>query len=236
MKIDNPPANTLSYEVTLQLLARLKEIEAVEAIRCVVLSSAGEKFFAAGAEISEYMGQPYTAPGFAFDYLDSFCRPVIAAVQGIALGGGCELTLCCDLCIAAENARFGLPEVRLGMIPGGGGTQRLPRRVGEAKAKELMFLGDQISAGEALRIGLVNQVVAEGQALAEAKKMAQHIAAQPAVSISMIKQSVERGLQVPLAEGLKIEADLFEFAYRTADAREGVAAFLEKRRPNFQHK
>ncbi len=234
--IDNPPANTLSHAVTVQLLSSLKEIESVEEIRCVVLTSAGEKFFMAGADLREYTGRDYFTPGFALDYLDAFKQPVIAAVQGLALGGGCELTLCCDLCIAAENACFGLPEVKLGMIPGGGGTQRLPRRVGEARAKELMFLGEQISAQEALKIGLVNRVVAEGTALAEAKKMAQRIAAQPAVSIRMIKQCVERGLEVPLAEGLKIEADLFELAYRTADAREGVAAFLEKRRPNFKHK
>ena len=234
--INNPPVNAISTEVAEQLYACLQEIERSTEIRCVVLSSVGEKFFMAGAEITQLTGSNYIKLDFVFNYIDFFPTPVVIAIQGMALGGGTELMLCCDLCIAAENACFGLPEIKLGLIPGGGGTQRLPRRVGEIKAKELMFLGDFIPAKEALRIGLVNQVVPEGNALEEAKNMAKRIAAQPAVAINLIKQCVERGLELPLLDGLKIEARLFERVYRTFDGSEGVAAFLEKRKPNFKHK
>ncbi len=234
--IDNPPVNAMSTEVAEQLYSCLQEIERFEEIRCVVISSIGAKFFMAGAEIKQLIGSTYIKLDFVFNYIDFYSRPIIIAVQGMALGGGTELMLCCDICIAAENACFGLPEIKLGLIPGGGGTQRLPRRVGEIKAKELMFLGDFIPAEEALRIGLINQVVPEGKALDEAKKMAGRIAAQPGVAINLIKQCVERGLEVPLMEGLKIEADLFARVFRTADGHEGVTAFLEKRKANFKHK
>lgn len=234
--VDNPPANALSSAVAEGLLACFKEIEQREEIRCVVLRGAGERFFMAGAEITELTGTQYTTPGLVMNYIDFFPGPVIAAVEGMALGGGCELMLCCDICIAGEKAFFGLPEAKLGLMPGGGGTQRLPRRVGECKAKELIFLGDFIPAAEALQIGLINKVVPAGEALNEAKKMAHRIAAQPAVSMRLIKQSVDRGLEMPLLEGMKLEAELFQHSFRTEDAREGVNAFLQKREPDFKHR
>jgi enoyl-CoA hydratase len=183
--IDNPPANALSADVAEQLFKCLKEIEAVDDIRVVVLAGAGDKFFMAGADITEFPELVKSTSGFVaentrklhnvFNYLDFFHKPVVVAVQGFALGGGCELMMCGDLCIASENAQFGLPEINLGLFPGGGGTQRLSRRVGEIKAKELMFLGHFISAEEALRIGLINVVVPAGQVLEEAKKVAAKI-------------------------------------------------------------
>lgn len=246
IEIDNPPVNALSKEVSEQLVSCFKEVEEDEDIRAVVLTGAGEKFFMAGADIKMFPEMTRSRSGYVaestnrghemFNAIDMFPKPVIAAVSGMALGGGCELMLCCDLCVASETAQFGLPEVKLGLFPGGGGTQRLPRRVGEVKAKELMFLGDFISAEEALRIGLINRVVPPGEALAEAKKLAARIAEQPARSIALIKQCVDRGLETTLAEGLKIEADLFEQVFRTEDVKEGVAAFLEKRKPVFVHR
>ena len=244
--IDNPPANALSTQVAEQLNQCFQEIEAEEEVRSVVLAGAGEKFFMAGADITQFPELVKSRSGFVaentnrghamFNYLDFFPKPIVVAVQGMALGGGCELMLCGDLCVAAETAQFGLPEVNLGLFPGGGGTQRLPRRIGEIKAKELMFLGHFISAEEALKIGLVNTVVPAGQALVEAKKLAARIARQPGVSIRLIKECVDRGLEVSLEEGIKIEADLFERVFRTEDVQEGVAAFLEKRKANFRHR
>ncbi len=246
MIIDNPPANALSKQVGLQIIESLDEIKRNEDIRAVVLTGAGDKFFVAGADISEFPSLMKTPPGKVAEFtresgktyngIDFFPKPVIAAVNGYALGGGCEIVLACDLCIAAENAQFGLPEINLGLFPGGGGTQRLTRRVGDAKAKELIFTGNHIKATEALAIGLINRVVQEGQALEEAKKLARQIAAKPAVAINLIKQCIDRGSDVTLCDGLKIEADLFEQVFRTEDVKEGVAAFMEKRKAVFQHR
>lgn len=244
--IDNPPANALSELVGSQIIECLDEIEKNDDVRAVILTGSGEKFFIAGADISEFPNLMISPSGkvaeFAresgktYNRVDFFPKPVIAAVNGYALGGGCEIVLACDLCVASKNATFGLPEINLGLFPGGGGTQRLPRRVGDAKAKELIFTGKHIKAEEALKIGLINQVVEEGQALEEAKVLAHQIAAQPAVAVKLIKQCVDRGADVTLVDGLNIEADLFEQVFRTEDVKEGVAAFLEKRKANFKHR
>ncbi len=244
--IDNPPANALSELVGSQIIECLDEIEKNDDIRVVVLTGAGDKFFIAGADISEFpklMVSPsgkvveFAREGIkAYNRIDFFSKPVIAAVNGYALGGGCEIVLSCDLCIASKNATFGLPEINLGLFPGGGGTQRLPRRIGDAKAKELIFTGKHVKANEALTIGLINQVVEEGQALEGAKQLARQIANQPAVAIKLIKECIDRGADVTLVDGLKIEADLFEQVFRTEDVKEGVAAFLEKRKAIFKHR
>lgn len=244
--IDNPPANALGELVGLQIIESLEEIQKNDEIRAVVLTGAGEKFFIAGADISEFPNLMKTPSGKVAEFslesgktynkIDFFPKPIIAAVNGYALGGGCEVVLACDLCVASKNARFGLPEINLGLFPGGGGTQRLPRRIGDARAKELIFTGKHIKAEEALEIGLINQVVEEGQALEEAKKLAQQIAGQPAVAINLIKKSIDRGADVALLDALKIEADLFEQVFRTEDVKEGVAAFMEKRKANFKHR
>lgn len=244
--INNPPANALSVKVSEQLEECFREIENEEAVRAVVITGAGERFFMAGADISEFPALTRSEAGYVsrqanraheiFKYIDFFPKPVIAAVQGMALGGGCELVLCCDFCIASVNAQFGLPEIKLGLFPGGGGTQRLPRRIGELRAKELMFTGKFINAKEAVQIGLINEAVAADEVLNRAMKKAAELAEQPAVSIRLIKQCVDRGLEVSLEEGLRIEADLFEQVFRTEDVREGVTAFMEKREARFKHR
>jgi len=244
--IDNPPANAISNQVIPELLNCFRDIEETKDVRAVILTGAGEKFFIAGADISEFPNLMQRSAGDisriirqghqVINYIDFFSKPVIAAVEGIALGAGLEIVLACDLCIASENAQFGLPEVNLGLIPGDGGTQRLPRRIGAVRAKEMMFLGKQIKAEEALKIGLINHMVPQGKAFEEAKKIAIEVAGRPAVSVSFIKQSVNRGIDLSLLEGLKIEADLFEMVFRTEDVKEGVSAFMNKRAPKFKHR
>jgi enoyl-CoA hydratase/carnithine racemase len=246
MTINNPPVNALSQKVTAEINGCLCEMEQDQEVRAVVVTGGGKKAFMAGADIKELpllmQGKPGVAGGYAaqvhvmINYLDNFPKPTIAAINGLALGGGCELALCCDIRIAADNAQFGLPEIKLGVLPGGGGTQRLPRLVGEAKAKELMFLGDFIPAQEALRIGLVNSVVPQDDVLPAALDMAKKLSQRPGAAVNLIKQAVDRGLQMTLEEGLHLECDLFDRVFLTEDAREGVSAFIEKREAKFKHR
>ena len=243
--IDNPPANVLNPILASQLLKCLKDIEKEDSIRAVLLCSLDKKFFMAGSDVSEFPTYLKSKAGYisagarmmnsVFSYLEDFPLPVIAAVQGIALGAGFELVLCCDLCITDKSAQFGFPEVNLGLMPGSGGTQRLPRRVGRLKAKELMFFGCSISAEEALELGLVNMIVPEGRVFEEAKKLAEKISRQPSISIRLIKESINRGSELPIEQGLKIESDLFERAFRTEDCKEGLTSYFQKRKPVFKH-
>ncbi|MBF7084504.1 enoyl-CoA hydratase [Desulfallas sp. Bu1-1] len=246
LTINNPPVNALNSRVMAELLQNLEELAGDDGVRVLIVTGAGDRAFVAGADIKEFpglfKGQAGLAGQFAlaghkmFNALDNFPRPTIAAVNGLALGGGCELALACDLRVAADTAQFGLPEIKLGLFPGGGGTQRLPRLIGEARAKELMYLGDPISAGEALQIGLVNRVVPAGQLVEETMKLAGKLATRPGVALNLIKQAVDRGVQVSLEEGLKIEADLFDRVFLTEDVKEGVNAFIEKRKAEFKHR
>ncbi|MCL6611034.1 MAG: enoyl-CoA hydratase [Peptococcaceae bacterium] len=244
--VNNPPVNALSVKVASEILECLNEMEQDDGVRVVVVTGAGPKAFMAGADIKEFplimQGKPGAAGAYAagahnmFNRLDGFPKPTVAAINGLALGGGCELALCCDLRVAGENALLGLPEIKLGLFPGGGGTQRLPRLIGEAKAKELMYTGDFIPAREALRIGLVNSVVPQDEVLNAALELASKIARRPGVALSLIKQCVDRGLQMTLEEGLRLECDLFDRVFLTEDVREGVSAFIEKREPRFSHR
>lgn len=246
MTINNPPVNALSGKVVYEMLECLGEMEKDDGVRVVVVTGAGPKAFMAGADIKEFphlmQGKPGVAGEYAarvhnmLNYLDNFPKPTVAAINGLALGGGCELALSCDLRVAGENALLGLPEIKLGIFPGGGGTQRLPRLVGEAKAKELMYLGDFIPAQEALRIGLVNSVAPQGEVVAAALELAKKISHRPGAALSLIKQAVDRGLQMTLQEGLRLECDLFDRVFLTEDSREGVSAFIEKREPKFNHR
>jgi len=163
-------------------------------------------------------------------------KPTIAAVNGLALGGGLELSMACDIRIVAANAQLGQPEIKLGLFPGAGGTQRLPRLVGAGIAKALMYVGDPVSAEEAHRIGLANKVVPAGEALAAAKQMGQTIAGMAGVALRSIQEAVNQGLDTTLDAGLQIEADLFAKVFQTEDVREGVDAFINKRKPNFRHR
>jgi enoyl-CoA hydratase len=242
--IDNQPAlNALNAPTLTQLDQTFDELAGNKNVRGVILTGGGEKAFVAGADISEFLKvKGNEAIAFMsrgqriFDKIEAFDRPVIAAINGFALGGGNELALCCDIRIAAENAVFGQPEVNLGILPGYGGTQRLPRRIGPGKAKEIIFADERVNAQEALRIGLVERVVARGQALDEAKKLLRKILSKGPVAVRMAKKAINEGLTLSLREGLDLEARCSGVCFGTEDKDEGAHAFLGKRPPNFKGK
>jgi enoyl-CoA hydratase len=243
--IDRPQVlNAIRFQTMLEIQQALRDIETDESIRVVVLTGAGEKAFISGGDISIMArGQGYietlteVPKGQAIcSEIENFPKPVIARINGIALGGGTEVALSCDIRIAAETAILGLPEIKLGIIPGYGGTQRLPRLVGMGKAKELIFTGDPISAQEALNIGLVNQVVAPEQLDAAVEKICQKIAARGPVALHMAKVALNNGAQADLRTALEIEARCFSLCFGTQDRVEGMNAFLEKRKPDFKGK
>ena len=232
--------NALNPQVTEEIGQALLDVEQ-DAPRAIIVTGAGDRAFVAGADISEMSRmEPLEAKRFteighaAMALLDKSPIPTIAAVNGFALGGGCELALACDIRIAAENALFGFPEVGLGILPGMGGTQRLPRLVGPALAKELIFSGRRIDAAEAKDIGLVNRVVAEGEALNAARELAAEISVNGPVAVRHAKTAANRSLDVDLISGLEYEADQFALLFATRDAREGMGAFMEKRKPQFE--
>jgi len=210
-------------------------------VRVVVLTGAGEKSFVAGADINELSvqtpvgGREHARRGQAlFNRIEQLGKPVIAAVNGFALGGGCELAMACTLRLASSSARFGQPEINLGLLPGYAGSQRLPRLVGRGRALELLLTGMQISAEEALRIGLVNRVVPAAELATEARTLAQAIAAKAPIAVRYILEAVAGGLEMSLADAQDYEATLFGLVSTTDDMREGTKAFLEKRKPEFK--
>lgn len=232
--------NALDPQVVEEIGQALLELES-EGPRAIIVTGAGEKSFVAGADIAAMSSmEPMEAKRFAeighaaMALLDRSPVPTIAAVNGFALGGGCEIAIACDIRIAAENALFGFPEVGLGILPGMGGTQRLPRLVGPAIAKELIFSGRRIKAEEARMIGLVNHVVPQGEALNSAKELAAEIASNGPVAVRLAKAAANRALDVDLISGLEYEADQFALLFSTDDAKEGMGAFVEKRKPNFK--
>ena len=231
--------NALDRQVVEELGQALLDLEA-EGPRAIVVTGAGERAFVAGADIRAMsIMEPLEAKRFseighaAMALLDRSPVPTIAAVNGYALGGGCEVALACDIRIAAENATFGFPEVSLGILPGMGGTQRLPRLIGPALAKELIFTGRRISAKEAREIGLVNRVVTEGEALNAARELAVEISSNGPLAVRHAKAAANRTLDVDLVSGLEFEADQFALLFATEDAREGMNAFGERRKPEF---
>ncbi|GIX49069.1 MAG: enoyl-CoA hydratase [Candidatus Tectimicrobiota bacterium] len=242
--LTNPPLNVLHPQMVEELEACFTALATEPQVRVAIITGQGERAFCAGFDIKEFprLMAPGGAEALAAKLhasllkIDHLGKPTIAAVNGLALGGGLEVAMACDIRIVAANAQLGQPEIKLGLFPGAGGTQRLPRLVGEGRAKELMYLGDPISAEEAYRIGLANRVVPAGQALAEAKAMGHKIAAMAGVALRYIQEAVDRGLNTTLEEGLKIEADLFAKVFQTEDVREGVDAFINKRQPQFKHR
>lgn len=235
--------NAINRQVLGELHQALDALEADTGVRAVILTGAGEKAFVAGADIAEFTAlNPVAAMQFgrdlgaAIEKVARIPKPVLAAVNGFCLGGGCELVMGCDFIYAAENARFGQPEINLGIIPGSGGTQRMPRLVGKARAKELIYTGDMIDAQEALRIGLVNRVLPLPELLPAAKATAAKMAAKSGVVLGLAKAAIEEGTATDLPSGLAIEAKAFGLAFSTEDKREGVAAFLEKRKAVFRHR
>jgi enoyl-CoA hydratase len=239
--INNPKAlNALTLDTFRALADLLDRLEEDADVRVLLLTGAGEKAFVAGGDIRYLESLDVEgARAFAllaqrlFDRIETFPKPVIAVINGYALGGGCELAMACDLRIAADTARFGQPEVKLGIIPGFAGTQRLARLVGKGRAKELVFSGEMIDAREAWRIGLVNRVVPAEALLAEARAVAATMVNKSASAIRLAKEAIENGLEMDFARAARYEADLFALCFATADAREGLKAFVEKRPAKF---
>lgn len=244
VEVDNPPLNVLSHHIFTQLRDKFDELANDDEVVVVILTTAGERAFVAGADIKEFpqlMNNPEMKAIVMETHgvicrIDNFPKPTIAVLDGLTLGGGTELALAFDIRIAEEHAQIGLPEVKLGLFPGGGGTQRLPRVVGEAKAKEMMYTGEPISANEAYRIGLVNHIVPKGEGLERAKALAGQITRHSLQSLSRIKRAVDEGLEMSLKDGVEHEADLFVEVFQTEDIREGVSAFIERRQATFQHR
>ncbi len=242
--LDRPKAlNALSPELMRELSAALAGFEQDENIGCMVITGS-EKAFAAGADIKDMQTKTYMDT-YKSDFITAEweavtrCRkPVIAAVAGYALGGGCELAMMCDFIIAADNAQFGQPEINLGILPGAGGTQRLPRFVGKSKAMEMVLLGQAryMDAAEAERCGLVSRVVPLADLLNDAMKTAEKIADLSQPIVMMAKESVNRAFETTLAEGVRFERRLFHSAFSTQDQKEGMTAFVEKRKANFKHR
>jgi enoyl-CoA hydratase len=239
--LNRPKAlNAINSAVVTELNAALKAFDADADIGCVVITGS-ERAFAAGADIKEMSGLSYPQT-----YLDDFLadlegiagrrKPILAAVAGFALGGGCELAMACDFILAADTAKFGQPEIKLGVVPGAGGTQRLTRFVGKAKAMEMCLTGRMMDAAEAERAGLVSRVIPAAEFMADVMKTAETIAGMSLPVAMMIKESVNRSYETTLAEGIRFERRLFHAVFATADQKEGMGAFVEKRAPSFQNR
>ncbi|MFV0496548.1 MAG: enoyl-CoA hydratase-related protein [Candidatus Fimivivens sp.] len=235
--------NALNTQVLEDLDAMLDAID-LESVRALIITGAGEKSFVAGADIGEMSGlskvegESFGLKGNAvFRKIETFAIPIIAAINGFALGGGCELSMCCDIRLAAQNAKFAQPEVGLGVTPGFGGTQRLCRLIGIGKAKEMLYTCGQVDAQEALQLGLVNAVYPLEELMPAAEKMAKRIARNAPIAVRATKKAANDGLQTDMDAAVVIEAKLFGSCFETADQKNGMAAFLEKRRPDpYQNK
>ena len=239
IRLDRPPMNALNAAIQEQLRSAAHALSVDDAVRAVIVYG-GEKVFAAGADIKEmatmsYVDMAARAPELsgAIDAIARIPKPVVAAITGYALGGGCEVALACDWRVAAQDARLGQPEINLGLIPGAGGTQRLARLIGPARAKELIFSGRLVPADEALRIGLVDAVVPADEVYPTARSLVSKYVDGPAAALRAAKLAIDGGLSVDLASGLAWESQLFASLFATADRTEGMAAFVDKRPPRF---
>ncbi len=233
--------NALNQQTLSELKAAFTDLKTNDAVSGILLTGSGSKAFAAGADISEIQklslnsGRAFARFGQeVFNLIESLDKPVIALVNGFALGGGCELAMACHIRIASENARFGQPEVNLGLIPGYGGTQRLPRLIGRGRALELLLSGDMISAQRAYEIGLVNKVTPADKLIEEGTALLDSILNKAPLAVSYVLEAVNRGQNAPLDEALRIEADYFGMSCATNDMKEGTAAFLERRKPEYK--
>jgi enoyl-CoA hydratase len=241
IRLNRPQAlNALNPAIRSELLAAAEAFDADPAVGCIVITGS-DKAFAAGADIKEMADQSYIDV-FLCDYAAAYERltrvrkPIVAAVAGFALGGGCEVAMMCDVIIAADTAKFGQPEIKLGVIPGMGGTQRLTRAIGKAKAMDLVLTGRMMDAAEAERSGLVSRVVPAANLMEEAMKVAETIAAMSLPSLLSAKEAINRSFEAPLAEGLRFERRVFHALFATEDQKEGMAAFIAKRPAKFKNK
>ena len=235
--------NAFNLEMIDELSTAIDEAEADEDVRCVVIKSSGDRAFSTGADLSVFTDMtPISALDFSesgqrlMDKIEASSKPYVAAIHGFCLGGGLELALACDFRIADESAELGNPEIRLGIIPGWSGTQRLSKVIGLARAKELIMLGDRMPADEALRIGLVHRVVPVEKLLDEAKDLARRLVEGPPIALKLAKHAINVGAQFPLEVGLKVEAQAFGILASAEDTIEGISAFFEKRKPEFKGK
>ncbi len=241
--INKPPANSLCSKTLTELNSAIDDFGTDNNLRVAIITGAGKSIFAAGADINEIKNlssedaRRFSKQGqMLFNRIETLPKIVIAAINGACLGGGNELAMACDILIAAKSARFGQPEINLGLIPGWGGTQRLPRLVGKTRALELLLTGDKIMASEAMSIGLVHRVVPDDEIVSTARKMAQLFAQKAPIAIQYVKEAVSRGMALSLEDALSLEGELFEKIANTKDAREGLDAFLSKRMPSFKGK
>lgn len=235
--------NALNAQTLEEIAAAVDEVRQDAEIKVLIITGAGDKSFVAGADINFMLplspaeGRYFSDMGEkVFRKIEIMEKPVIAAINGFALGGGCELAMACDVRLAADNAVFGQPEVGLGIIPGFGGTQRLPRLVGEGRAKELTYTADNIKAEEAYRIGLVNHVYPGAELMDQAKKMAKRMASKAPLAVGYAKFAIGKGMQVDIDTAMSIESDMFGMCCATEDKNEGLGAFVEKRKPQFKNK
>jgi enoyl-CoA hydratase len=234
--------NALNKEVREEFVRVFDQLKDNDEVRVVIVTGAGDKAFVAGADIPEFQGrggvdQLHVTKRFGiFEAPEKLAKPVIAAVNGFALGGGCELALACDIRIASDKARLGQPEINLGILPGGGGTQRLPRLVGLGNAYKLLYTGQIVKADEALRLGMVDEVVPHDELQSRARELAAEIAEKSPVALELIKDAVRASVRTGLDDGMRHETTLFGLAFSSQDKEEGVAAFLEKRKAEFQGK
>lgn len=242
LTINRPKAlNALNSATLLEIQEAVKELEADKSVKAVILTGSGEKSFVAGADISE-MANLNTVEAYefgkrgqdTFSMIENSSKFYIAAVNGFALGGGCEISMSCDMRIASDNAKFGIPEVTLGVIPGFGGTQRLPKLVGLGRAKEMLATGGMIKADKAEAWGLVNSVYPQAELLAEAEKLAQKVAKNSQYAVASGLEAMNQATQIKLNDGLEMEALIFGKAFSYPDQKEGMSAFLEKRQANFK--
>ena len=243
--LNNPPLNLVTLEMTRELNALVARLAADETVRVLVLTGSGSKAFCAGSDIKEFprmmapgvvVPQKLALENEAYSRVDDLPKPTIAALNGLAFGGGLELAVCCDLIVAEEGSRVALPEINLGVFPGSGGPVRVTRRIGEGRAKEMMYFGEPLPVETALAWGLVNRVVPAGEARASALVMARTLAEKPAVGLAACKQAIDMAFDMPEEEAVQASLHLSQRAFESADCREGVRAFFAKERPRFTHR
>lgn len=239
--LNRPPANAISPQLMRELNAALSGFESDDEVRAVIVTGAGDRIFCAGADLGSAFGGDDVEGFVRFGTgvvrrIERFPKPVIAAMNGHALGGGCEIAMACHFRLLKEGARMGQTESNLGIIPGYGGTQRLPRLIGRTKALEYLILGTQIPAAECLSLGLVNRLCKEGEVLAEARGLARQLARRPPIATRLIIEAVDEGLEAPMEKALDVEVRAFLRSLRTEDAAEGIQAFFGKREPEFKGK
>ncbi|HEX5912861.1 MAG TPA: enoyl-CoA hydratase-related protein [Rubrobacter sp.] len=241
LTLNNPPLNLVTLEMTEHLMEALDELEGDDTVRAVVVTGAGDRAFCAGSDVKEFadvrdrvVEQKLARENEAFGRFESLSKPTVVAIEGLAYGGGCEISMACDLRITGQGAKFALPEVRLGVVPGSGGLFRLPELVGPARATKLMYLGEPIDAREAERIGLVNEVVPDGEALVRALGVARSISLQPREAVAAIKRVVRESVHSSREDSLRLTLELSDHVFKTEDCEEGITAFFEKREPRFE--